>query len=70
MSGHSQFEHAVRSLFLKPDVTAFLAEDDPAVATQSMNDLVIRHAWDLAHTEISTVSVCSLKRESSSTGSR
>jgi hypothetical protein len=32
VSGNGDFQHFRREVFLKPDVTAFLADDNPAIS--------------------------------------
>lgn len=56
--------------FLKPYVTAPLANDHPIIPPEGTNDLGVRQTWYLAHTAISICSASGLKEGSSSAGSR
>lgn len=69
-AGTTSFQGFVRRMLLKPDVTAALSHDDPAIPPQRPNHAVVAQARDFGHTAISMTSAPGESVASSSTGSR
>jgi hypothetical protein len=70
MSGQSQFQGFGMQVFLKSDMRAFLADNDPPVTLLRSDNFLVPQAWYFGHTATSMISVSGDRGKSSSTGSK
>jgi hypothetical protein len=53
MSRNGNFENLISNVFVEPNVTASLANDNPAISLQRFDDFGVRQTRDFTHTSIS-----------------